>query len=302
MRRYTILLCLLIFSSSVYANEVDALKTDKDVEAFIKAQAPSLPDARIAFKSFLYPDAIKQMIADSLKVKLWQKADFDNNGHSDLLVYLSTGGQNYLTALIDEGGSYSVHFISKWPFADIYYPVVKKRDNVTLLVLFKGCAYCHGKSESITGADTLIYKFGNFIEYMPYVFPYAPHKIQKIEYSTTPCQGTCPVFEMDINGTRATQYHAINYNDTTGIFSGVIDTLHYNKLITLLNYIDFPTLSDDYRVPWTDDQSCTLTITYDGDKTKRIYDYGEVGTHGLSMLYRLLYDLRKNQQWKAISH
>src|SRR6202008_2940415 len=100
MRIFTILLSALIYSSSLLANEVDDLKTDKQVESFIRAQSPALGDARIAYKDFLYPDAIKQKIADSLKVKLWQKVDFDNNGQMDLLAYISTNGQNYLTAFV----------------------------------------------------------------------------------------------------------------------------------------------------------------------------------------------------------
>jgi hypothetical protein len=302
MRKFTPLVFICLFSTSLFANEVDELKTDKQVENFIKSHIPALSDARIAYKDFLYPDAIKQKIADSLGVKLWQKADFDNNGQSDLLVYISTNGENYLTAFIDEGSSFSVHFISRWPFADTYYPILRKKENLTLLLLYKICSYCHGKNEGVSGADTLIYKFGNFIEYMPPVFPFGPHKIQKIEYSTTPCYGTCPVFQIDIDASRKAQYHAISYNDTTGIFASSIDTLHYNKLIRVLNYIDFSNLRDDYRVTWTDDQSSTLIITYDDGKTKKIYDYGEVGTHGLSMVYSMLYDMRKNQMWKSLGH
>ncbi len=155
---------LTLISTSLFANDIDLLKTDRDVEKFIHGQFPALSDARIAYKDFLYPDFRKQRIADSLGVRLWQKADFDNNGKNDLLVYISTGGQNYLTAVIvDEGASFSAHFISKWPFADIYFPVVKKADNSTFLVLYKTCAFCHGtKWENSVTADTLVYKYGKF--------------------------------------------------------------------------------------------------------------------------------------------
>src|SRR5581483_8313429 len=115
MRIFTLLVFTLC-TTCLRANDVDKLKTDKDVEVFIHALSPSLADARIAYKSFLYPDAVKRLIADSLKVKLWQKTDFNNDGLSDLLAYINTGGQNYLAAFIDEGTSFSVHFISRWPF------------------------------------------------------------------------------------------------------------------------------------------------------------------------------------------
>lgn len=302
MRIFTLLLLLSFSSTSFATNIVDGLKTDKDVENFIQSQSPALANARIAYKDFLYSDGIKQHIADSLGVKLWQKVDFDNNGKTDLLAYINSSGQQYLVAIIDEGaGSFSVHFISKWPFADIYYPVIRKRDNLTMLILYKVCGYCHGKNEGLSGADSLVYKFGSFIEYVRPTFPYGMHKIERIQYSTTPCYSTCPVFEIDINANRKAQYHAISYNDTSGIFSGTVDTARYNKIVALLNYIDFPNLDDDYRVTWADDEACRLVITYDDGKVKNIYDYGEVGTHGLSTAYSLLYALRINQHWKLMA-
>ena len=298
--RIFLLFLFMSISYFSFANAVDGLKTDKDVQNFIQEQSPALANAQLAYKDFLYPDAISQKIADSLKVKLWQKADFNHDGKTDLLAYISNNGQEYLTAFIDEGGSFSVHFISRWPFAYTFYPVIKKRAHLTLLILYKMCAYCHGNYNGIAGADTLIYKFGDFIEYVHRIFPYGLHQIESIQFSTTPCYGTCPVFEIDIKGNRKAQYHAISYNDTTGVFTSTIDTLHYNEIIRLLNYIDFPNLFDNYSVIWTDDQACRLTITYDNGKTKSIYDYGEVGTYGLSLAYKLLYNLRINQQWTLI--
>jgi hypothetical protein len=293
---FTLLSSILTFvSTSVLANDIDLLKTDRDVEKFIHAQFPALSDARLAYKNFLYPDFIKQRIADSLGVKLWQKADFDNNGKSDMLAYISTGGQNYLIAVVDEGVSFSAHFISKWPFAEIYFPIVKKADKGTFLILYKTCAFCHGTNENSVTADTLIYKFGNFIERTTTPPDY---KIEKIEFSTGACEGTCPVYTITIQPSHKAYYNAISYNDTTGQFSGIIDTLHYNKLVRILNYLDFAKLRDNYTVLWKDAPQCTLLITYDGDKTKKIQDYGEVGTQGLSVIYNMLSDLRKNQVWK----
>ncbi|HXB10480.1 MAG TPA: DUF6438 domain-containing protein [Bacteroidia bacterium] len=288
-------LFLFLFSIPLFANDIDMLKTDRDVEKFIRAEFPALSDARVAYKDFLYPDFIKQRIADSLHVKLWQKTDFDNNGKSDLLVFISTGGQNYLTAIMDEGVSYGVHFISKWPFADIYFPVVKKTDNSTLLLLYKTCAFCHGTNENSIKTDTLIYKFGSFIERT--VNP-PSYKIEKVEFSTGACEGTCPVYSITIQPSHKAYYNAINYNDTTGQFSGIVDTLHYNKLVRMLNYLDFPKLKDNYTVLWKDAPQSTLLITYEGGKSKKIQDYGEAGTQGLSVIYGILSDLRKNQVWK----
>jgi len=72
-------------------------------------------------------------------------------------------------------------------------------------------------------------------------------------------------------------------------------------LTELINYIDFANLEKDYAVNWTDDQSCTLKIVYDGNKIKEIRDYGLIGTFGLKKLYEQLFELRFNQNWKKIN-
>jgi hypothetical protein len=87
-------------------------------------------------------------------------------------------------------------------------------------------------------------------------------------------------------------------NEVSGTFSAVIAPAELEQLRALLSYLAFPNLRDRYDVEWTDDQTATLTIIYDGGKVKRIRDYGMIGTHGLAMLYRRLGDLRLTQRWK----
>ncbi|NNM94913.1 MAG: hypothetical protein HKL88_05550 [Bacteroidia bacterium] len=298
----TLLFSFLLISIASFANEIDLLNTGRDVQTFLRSHFPAFSDAQIALKDFLYPDALEQKVADSLDVKLWQKADFDGNGKTDLLVYMNTGGKNYLTVIMDNGKSFRVIFLSRYPFAEVFFPVIKKLGSTPLLILYKTCSYCHGPFEGITGTDSLIFptepfsnNFGNFVEPANAQHHY---KIEKIEAATAPCTGTCPVFSMSIEANRKAGYHAIKYNDTTGNFTAVIDTMNYKKITSLLNYINFPQKKDNYNVTWTDDQAITLTITYDGGKVKKIYDYGERGSYGLNLLYSLIYQLRTNQEWR----
>jgi hypothetical protein len=58
-----------------------------------------------------------------------------------------------------------------------------------------------------------------------------------------------------------------------GNFQTVIDIESYQEITGLLNYLDFPTLKDDYWVSATDNPSCNLTITYNQGKTKTIRDW-----------------------------
>ncbi len=289
------LVIFIFMAFALKANDIDELKTNQDVESFLRSHFPAFVDAQIAYRDFLYPDPLEQKVADSLGIKLWQKADFDLNGKTDLLVYMNTGGKNYLIVILDEGKSYHVSFLSRYPFAETYFPVVRKMGTTPLLILYKTCSYCHGKFDGIAGIDSLVYRFGGVVE--PGVAS-RKYNIEKIEAATHPCTSACPVFDISINSNRSAQYNAIKYNDTTGNFTCLIDTVNYNKIIALLNYIDFPDKRNDYSVTWTDDQAITLTITYNGGKVKKIVDYGERGTYGLNLLYSWLYLLRTNQEWK----
>ena len=131
----------------------------------------------------------------------------------------------------------------------------------------------------------------------------ANHIIEKIEYATSMCYGTCPVFSLTINSDRKAEWNAEKYNkindqEVHGIFHSEITKEQYNKLIDLLNYIDFEKLNDVYEVGYPDAQSSTLKITYDHGKVKSIYDYGKKGTEDLRRVYQLLFDLRENQKWQ----
>lgn len=283
-----------MFPTLVLANKIDNLETDEDIESFIHKQDKEFKDFYIVSIKTLYYDTLQQKIADSLGVKSWQKVDFDNNGLSDLLIYGMKGGKSYLLAVIDEGKEFTFHSLNRG-FDDIYFPVVKTIDKQVFLFHNKRCDFCFNDEKKVISTDTLIYKFGNFIENN---FNPLSYKIEKIEYSTTMCFGTCPVFELEINSDRTAKYNAIQYNDKTGKFKTRIDTANFNSIFSLLNYIDFPNLKDKYSVNWTDDQSCTLTITYDNGKRKKITDYGLIGSYGLGIIYNKLFALRKNQKWK----
>jgi len=67
-----------------------------------------------------------------------------------------------------------------------------------------------------------------------------------------------------------------------------------------LCYIDFPRLKDSYSDLTTDDSWTAVTIKYDGGKTKTIQSQGQIGTHGLVLLYYEINHLRSNQHWIKI--
>lgn len=280
-------------------NFIDSIQTAKQITDLI-----SKIDDR--YKEFKVNESLKfenrfsdknyKKIADSLNVQPWTKADFDNNGMTDILV-IGNWYDHSVICILDKDGKYEINRITRRNFQDCTFPVVKKGK----IKYFFENEPKRGKWDEPRKLKqiTLVYKFGDFIEenQIP-----ANHKIEKIEFSTSGCFGTCPVFNLTINSDKTAKWYAKMYNkiknkEVSGNFNSKITEDKYNDIVNLLNYIDFETLQDDYAVNWTDDQTASIKITYDNGKVKSIRDYGLIGTYGLDRLYQLLFEIRENQEW-----
>jgi Domain of unknown function (DUF6438) len=111
------------------------------------------------------------------------------------------------------------------------------------------------------------------------------------------CFGTCPVFEMRIGRDRRSYYKAIQYNETGGEFNGVLSKEQFDTIMAILRYLPLDKLDSSYAVEWTDDQTVSLEIKYNG-QVIRITDYGAIGSFGLQVLYAFLFKLRGTVPWE----
>jgi hypothetical protein len=282
-------------------NYIDSIQTAKQIEELIlkidKRYSKFKVNQTLNYESNR-TDINCKRISDSLEIKPWQKADFDNNGLSDILI-VGTWTDHHILCVLDKGENhYEIKSITRRSFQECTFPVVS---NNKIKYYFESHLERENwdkprKLEQIN----LIYQFGDFIEENP--MPKS-HKIDKIEYSTTSCFGTCAIFKLTINSDKTAKWFADKYNEVNdkevkGDFNSTITEDRYTEIISLLNYIGFAKLKDNYAVTWTDDQSSTLIITYDNGKTKSINDYGLIGTYGLDRVYQMLFELRTNQKWE----
>src|SRR5690606_10704725 len=151
------------------------------------------------YKEFEINDKLKfsdpkcQNLSDSLKVQPWTKADFDNNGLTDILV-IGNWYDYSVICILDKDGKYEIKPITRRSFQDCTFPVVENNK----IKYYYESEPERGKWDEPRKLKliTLIYKFGDFIEENQTP---ANHNIEKIEYSTTMCFGTCPVFNITIN-------------------------------------------------------------------------------------------------------
>jgi len=223
------------------------------------------------------------------------KMDINNDGLTDMIV-----NGKYLFVVLDNGNSdFNFHFIDRGSFLIRQYLLVSldtSGSQPKIIVKDYDEEARYEKKVIRPNFDTLIFKYGGLVEYHTDTDSL---EIAKLSFSTTMCFGTCPVFELDILADGTAEYHAQKYNPEEGVFKGKIDGNELTRLFALIKYINVRKLSDNYRVNWTDDQTCYLKVKYKNGMTKSIQDYGLIGTFGLEHLYNILFALRASQTWYA---
>ena len=286
MRTLTTILILLLTANLTLANDIDKLQTNNDVQKFLEEKVNP------KWKDEIFFEKTEQEDTSAFGKGKFFKMDLDNNGLTDLIV-----NGTYFFAVTDKGnGNYESHFIDRGSFMLDKHTLknIVYKHKTPLLIIGNYNEYNFGNNTD-TKIDTIVLKFGEFYEYnsTPDNF-----KIEEISFSTSRCYGTCPVFKLTIKADRTAKYDAIEYNDKKGKFKTVLDTATFNTLLQTINYLKLTSLKDEYSVNWTDDQTSTLEIKFNNGQTKKISDYGMIGTFGLEHLYDQLFALRKTQKWK----
>lgn len=334
--KYCILLFILFLASCQKKDEafvkakhipskVDSLVTTEDITAYLKLTDTNFNRFRLKpMKNFRFANDDRKdyertirNLANTFNIdKSFYKADFDNNGYTDLLV---TGdffhddddpeafGHPYVYAFLNFGVMPpAICYLNNPYFAEVHLPKLETLGNETLLRLYTIPIREH--KAPTKGPDTvsvlLSARLGGFTEYNK-----APkhHNIEKIQYHAKGCYGKCPTFEITINSDRSAWFIAYGYNfsdktrlidDTEGIFTSTLNTKDFNRITDFINYLDFVILDEQYATPEMHVESAEIIITYNGGKTKTISDYGMAGSYGLRAFYKMMEDLRFNQDWK----
>ncbi|MCA0132019.1 DUF6438 domain-containing protein [Winogradskyella sp. D23] len=291
--------------------KIDSISNLKELQDFVKTVDSSL----IGFicippheykKVELANSTLKQQLDSLIPKTDYIKADFDGNGLNDLVI---TGTSNFsfnALAILDQGANnYKVlslvpsHSIEQFP---IYTKLLQKND-LSLVEIYRKNSVFGGK-EFIK--STMVFKSGSFIEYVERT---ADYQIEKIEFGTTGCFGTCPVFDLILFPREKSKFHAKYYNfkntpqnedKEEGVFETVLNPSDFEAIVKLMNEVNIKELENSYKVGWTDDQTSVLKVYFSDGSFKFIQDYGMRGTLGLQLLYEKLLALRFNQDWKPL--
>ncbi|WCT14001.1 DUF6438 domain-containing protein [Mucilaginibacter jinjuensis] len=297
------ILCLL-FSKVLFANTIDSLKTDKEVEIFInKAYKDSGQKSYQSMTVMPTDSLIKKLdcngIAKKWNIKNWEKADFNKDGLTDIIVTVRWYHNFDVYAVIDKGNNaFSLFRLSKDPSEDceLAKPAFINKQPVLLFYSVKQDpgkrAYDYINRPQM---DTLVFKYGNFIERN---LKLANYKVKSIRVKASGCDGTCPVFELRIYETAGASYFADDYSTQKGDFETKIAADKFAEIMGLANYLSAKKLKNKYAVNWTDAPTVEFTFEFTDGSVKEITDYGMQGTFGLSQLYNLVSQLRLSENWK----
>lgn len=289
MRYIPFIILLLLACPSIFANRIDSLKTDNDVIEFLKstnADFRSEKHDKIQLRSSetIRRDLNCDGIANQWQVKNWEKADFNQDGLTDLAVILYWYDYGVYVVMDNGNNSFKLHTLSYniYEKCELAKPVASNGQQLLLFLEKKQI-------------DTLTCKYGGFVELNRHPSDYA---IDSIEFRTGYCYGSCPVFSIRIGKDGHAEYDAGTYNPKQGKFSTTIQKEKTEVIFGLLNYLSVKNLKNNYSVSWKDDQTCWLRVRFADGTVKEIMDYGLKGTFGLRLIYSVFFDLRGNQDWK----
>lgn len=294
---------VILSANNLYANKIDSLKTDKDVLEFLKSsisdfRSATLNPIELRSTETLRRDLNCGGIADEWQIMNWEKADFNNDGRTDLLVHVYWYDYGVYVIMDRGDGTFKLLTLSYNIHEKCVMAKPVKSGNQTLLLFYEKKQIYGRPTNDIKSAnpiDSLVYKFGNFVELNREPSAYG---IDSIEYRTSYCYGSCPVFSISSDNDGNAIYDAGTYNPKQGKFSARIKNENLEEILGLIDYLSIKNLDNNYSVPWTDDQTCWLRIKFNDGTVKEIRDYGLKGTFGLRLLYNIFFDLRGNQDWK----
>lgn len=270
---------------------LDSFKNNNEISSYILRTRLKQYTFEI-LKELSFNDSTLENISKKYKVEPVIKLDINHDGAIDLIIIYRALSIDYLY-YNSEKKVIKLKHVPGTRGNEILRPVVK---NGKLYFEYFNYKFKETNTDWTNKFEMVKLRFHKeeFIELTNHNSKY---NIEKLEYSAEGCYGECPIFNMVIEKNRAAIYNAIKYNNRNGVLNAVIDRTSFNKLVYLLNYIDFVKLDSSYNVMHSDDQTCVLKVTYNNGKVKEIRDYGLVGTFGLKSLYDLLFELRETQSW-----
>ena len=300
--KLTTFLTFILISNSVIANSVDSIHSDNDVLAFLKRIDKRFTNDKYRQLQILPTDITRQKldcdgIAEKWDIKNWEKVDFNGDNKTDLIVTTFWYDFDVFVAIDNGDNTYQLIQLSKDVSENCELGKPVKINSEQLLLFYRIRNEYDEPIESIfdfhlkSRIDTLVYKYGGFIEKQNTL---ASYDISEIVYHTSSgWTGISPTYKLKISRNGKATFEATSDNPKKVVPKSNANKASVKSIVDLIQYIDVKSLRNKYLVAWTDDTTIFLKITFKDGTIKEIEDYGLIGTFGLNQLYQLLFMLHK---------
>lgn len=159
-----------------------------------------------------------------------------------------------------------------------------------------------------THVDTVVVKNEIPEKYKPLWNPgYSDKKLifsicnyKKITLERFGCYGTCPVYKIKLNIDGTVKYTGIKYVDKIGKYSGELFLLRYGKLCYMIDEYLEKYNEINYEAPWTDDETCIISLLMKNGTIIKITDYGRQGPIELWAIQKTIDGLVSNLELTKI--
>ncbi|CAN5302282.1 hypothetical protein BH09BAC3_BH09BAC3_19070 [soil metagenome] len=285
-------LILLLFPTIVFCQSITGIKTEKQAGDFVK-------------ENFKYCELkYDEFIIDSVNSRYdcFKAGDFNHDGIKDLLLFgkahvtkdSTVYKEDEIAIILGDRKKprkviFSYGFFSRFEGDIIPYPRAISIGNKDYVLIR------YDITEPLR--QTVQTHYDTFFIKNDHVIPFASKPSNKIvtsiEFKTTRCFGTCPVFELKIDENLDGMYRGIEYVDRKGEYKITVEDKDWVYLTSLIKNLKVENLKDEYDVEWSDCPTVFLTIRYKDGYKKTVTDYGPLGSFGLCVLYDYLYELAR---------
>ncbi len=310
-----VLIFLLGFLEKPTCQSFDEFSVDKEVSIFLKDHFDGLKNFSLGIPC---PEEENKWYLDSIDYSPWYVGDLNGDKILDLFV---TGKQkkdqvHYLVLGKNEEdetstftliqvtppkikGNLQIPFIEETKkgnfiifkqFETNVKTIVRDGQEIRLPKTYKDY-YKMG----LIKKDSLIYRFGDLVEYNP-----NPDSRQ-IEYIQVHffCQfGGCPDFRMKIDEFGQMLLHNIsNTTEEPGMYAAACDPDALEQIFALANYLRLDKSLQKFGED-NADKTITTVIQYKDEKYKSWYDYEQGASLGMIRLYEMLLKAKESASWE----
>lgn len=308
----------IMLTNVSFAQNFDDFTLDKEVSIFIKEHFEGLRDFDLGIKC---PYEENQWYLDSLEYSPWFVGDFNKDNISDLFI---TGREkkdqtHYVVfgkdELDDVAAFELLQLLPPRKLGDLVIPFVEETKQ-RLYIVFKQFktktttivrdgqevrlpkTYKDYYKMGLMKKDTLVYQFGNFIEYNASPDPRAIKFIQMHMF----CQfGGCPDFRMKVSSDGQMLLHNIkNTDEEVGKYSSICEPETLDQILAMANYLPLSKKLEKFGED-SADKTVTMIVEYEDGSYKSWYDYEHGAKLGMTLLYELMIKAKQSADWELHS-